>query len=291
MVNYYACIFHSIIYSYPLQIVVLSLLPNTSHKSFVKAPGLKTQRRVSEFAAQIAGQYYNMMVTRKACNYVDIGLASDRANEDHFRHRDNNNDDNNDDKQFSVEGRYIVDLFADGTIRLTATKNKSLKKHGLSAVLIGVLQRLCQDDYVGNTSTVVEVQRFEGYTRATVEGEDGEVVAYNAHPYFHGGPWYDWAYLYYEIEGEFGSREEYYPLKILGFIKDNDNEVHAVIQRAVKAVAWEELEEQFIIKFRLCSDAGEEQVVPLSALNNPICVIQDYGSNNGEDYLLILPKG
>ena len=32
-----------------------------SHKQFVKAPGLKTQRRVIEFASQTAKQYYTIM--------------------------------------------------------------------------------------------------------------------------------------------------------------------------------------------------------------------------------------
>ena len=50
-----------------------------SHKTFVKAPGLKTQQRVSEFASQTAGQYYNTMVMRKAARHVDIRLASERV--------------------------------------------------------------------------------------------------------------------------------------------------------------------------------------------------------------------
>jgi hypothetical protein len=37
-----------------------------SHKTFVKAPGLKTQRRVKEFTTQTAGQYYNIMPLNKA---------------------------------------------------------------------------------------------------------------------------------------------------------------------------------------------------------------------------------
>ena len=36
----------------------------SAHKFFVKAPGLKTQRRVNEFAVQIAKQYYDIMVTQ-----------------------------------------------------------------------------------------------------------------------------------------------------------------------------------------------------------------------------------
>ena len=41
------------------------------HKVFVKAPGQKTQRRVSEFAAQTAKQYYNVMVTNQALKSME----------------------------------------------------------------------------------------------------------------------------------------------------------------------------------------------------------------------------
>ena len=42
----------------------------SSHKFFVKAPGLKTQRRAKEFAAQIAEQYYQVMVTQYALRAI-----------------------------------------------------------------------------------------------------------------------------------------------------------------------------------------------------------------------------
>ncbi len=38
----------------------------------MKAPGQKTQRRISEFAIQTAHQYYDIMVTRHALRSVDI---------------------------------------------------------------------------------------------------------------------------------------------------------------------------------------------------------------------------
>ena len=44
----------------------------SAHKFFVKAPGQKTQRHVSEFAIQTAHQYYDIMVTRHALRSVDI---------------------------------------------------------------------------------------------------------------------------------------------------------------------------------------------------------------------------
>ena len=43
----------------------------SAHKIFVKAPGQKTQRRVSEFASQVATQYYNMIITTKALGSID----------------------------------------------------------------------------------------------------------------------------------------------------------------------------------------------------------------------------
>jgi hypothetical protein len=43
----------------------------SAHKFFVKAPGQKTQRRVTEFASQTANQYYNILVTTKARRSLD----------------------------------------------------------------------------------------------------------------------------------------------------------------------------------------------------------------------------
>ncbi len=44
----------------------------SAHKFFVKAPGKKTQRHVSEFVIQTANQYCDIMVTRHALRSVDI---------------------------------------------------------------------------------------------------------------------------------------------------------------------------------------------------------------------------
>ncbi len=42
-----------------------------AHKIFVKAPGLKTQRWVSEFAIQTVNQYYDVKVTRYALKSME----------------------------------------------------------------------------------------------------------------------------------------------------------------------------------------------------------------------------
>ena len=133
-------------------------------------------------------------------------------------------------------------------------------------------------------------ERFEGYTHASVTMGDNERVNFNAHPFFHGAPWYDWAYIHYVIEGEDGPREEYYPSRILGFVKDlDDDEITAIIQCSEDPVSWEDLEEKFFVNFKLCSTKGREEQVPLSSVLHPICVVPNYGKD--DSYIMILPKG
>jgi hypothetical protein len=45
-------------------------LGEASHKTFVKAAGQKSQRQVSKFAQQTAHQYYNMMLSTHAMQYI-----------------------------------------------------------------------------------------------------------------------------------------------------------------------------------------------------------------------------
>ena len=52
-----------------------------SHKTFVKAPGLKTQCRVKEFTTQTAGQYYNIMSLNKAFKYLDMRAEREQADD------------------------------------------------------------------------------------------------------------------------------------------------------------------------------------------------------------------
>ena len=44
----------------------------SAHKGFVKAPGLKTQHRISEFAVQTAKQYHHVMITRHAYTCMSL---------------------------------------------------------------------------------------------------------------------------------------------------------------------------------------------------------------------------
>ncbi len=58
--------FQSYMKRYGIAMIFFSGPGGAHHKFFVYAPGLKTQRRVREFAIQTANQYYDIMVTRHA---------------------------------------------------------------------------------------------------------------------------------------------------------------------------------------------------------------------------------
>ena len=82
----------------------------------------------------------------------------------------------------------------------------------------------------------------------------------------------------------------HYPSKILGFLQDGE-EINAVIQCAIELVEWSRLEEECIVKLRLNMDKRKEEIVPLSLLVHPICVVPNFGLENKNEYTMILPKG
>ena len=51
----------------------------SAHKQFLKAPGQKTQRRVSEFASQTALQFYDILVTNHALRSIPSSENSIKA--------------------------------------------------------------------------------------------------------------------------------------------------------------------------------------------------------------------
>ena len=79
-----------------------------SHKSFVKVPGLKTQRRVKEFTTQTASQYYNIMCLNKALKCLDIHGKKEEAVELCVEKIVDDN------KQYLVQGKYHLEYMQEG---------------------------------------------------------------------------------------------------------------------------------------------------------------------------------
>jgi hypothetical protein len=115
----------------------------SAHKFFVKAPGQKTQRHVSEFAIQTAHQYYDIMVTRHALRSVDIYeniVTESRSDQHQFDDSLRNAD------EVSVEfsGKYLLvvtnktieSMRNDDDIYVTWNKdNKKVKKDNVTYCL------------------------------------------------------------------------------------------------------------------------------------------------------------
>jgi len=217
------------------------------------------------------------MAIAKATRFVDIRSTRERARDEACEQRVGANRL----PQYEVMGKYKVDILPNQTIQLKcAKKSKEVEKSGLDERLVSVMKRIAA---AGAGTNIV------GYTRAIVYNDDGEPTKYNAHPMYHGAEWYDWAYVVYNMPNSDGtSRLEYYASKIIGFIQ-RENEVQAVIQCSVRPILWSALEEKFICSFDLCSENGQKQIVPMSSLSDPLCVIKDYGAS-ADKYLLVLPK-
>ena len=213
------------------------------------------------------------MAIAKATRFVDIRSTRERARDETISQCEEGKRPS----QYELMGKYTVEILPNTSIRLRCAKrNKEVEKAGLDETLVSVMKRLA----AGGAGT-----KIVGYTRAIVYDNDGEPSKYNAHPMYHGAEWYDWAYVMYDMPNSDGtSMLEFYPSKIIGFIRQ-ENEVKAVVQCSKRPIPWSSLEEKFICSFDLCS----EQIVPMSSLTDPLCVVNDYGAD-ADKYLLVLPN-
>ena len=276
-VQYYMCLFGIAInfYGGPGE---------ASHKSFVKAPGTKTQRRVGEFATQTAEQYYTIMAVDKITRFVDVRLPNQKVQDENIL------DSCEKRGTTGASGKYFLDLFQDGTHAVRSI-SKEITTGGIDNNLLQVFRRMSLEQ---NECNGEDPYRVTGYTHANVVTNDGENILYNAHPSYHGAAWYDWAYVHYDIEEADGQRvQKFYPSKILGFMKSEEDSISAIIQYSIEDVPWDRLEENFFVPFSLCTTPNKEDVVPITSLCHPICVIPDYGAGdqNTHNYMMVLPKG
>ena len=90
-----------------------------AHKHFMKAPGQKTQGRVTEFVSQVANQYNSMLVTTKALQSIDKYDKSriTTANEgmQQCTYATNGDVNNDDDIKFDLSGKYFLRITASVT--------------------------------------------------------------------------------------------------------------------------------------------------------------------------------
>lgn len=269
----------------------------SAHKFFVKAPGHKTQRRPSEFAHQVADQHYNMLVTKQALRSVNTELYDIANIIDTSFNEDNKTNDN---EQFELSGQYVLHITelmkekiarGDSIYPQWKTNVKGMKtnnyKFRLHPKLLSAIINKMQDIEAGQTERSVCVK---GYTRLIITSKDGTQVIYHANPHIMGKMWYDWVYVHFEEKDTVGHTvENYYPSKILGFVKFGEI-TEAVIHCTEKPLRWSTVEKKFLVKVNLGKDTAISIVtVPMSSFVHPLCVIPDYG---GEctSYIVVLPR-
>jgi hypothetical protein len=92
-----------------------------------------------------------------------------------------------------------------------------------------------------------------------------------------------------EMDNDVDMIENIYSSQILGFISIN-NEQEVVIQRSLKPLCWDDVEENFIQEIQLGTDFDILFVtVPINSIVHLLCVILDHGGQDNKHFV-VLPK-
>ena len=259
------------------------------HKTFVKAPGKQTQRRVGEFAIQVADRFYeNLLFTTAQTNNV----INDCNNSDNKDDDDNDNDDDDDDNNYEMKlsgeyNLYIDDCEDDYSV--TWRYNNEKKNNAKYQLKTDLIQLIRQELTSRNIGLPCNLQ---GNTILTTPTDSGSIL-YRAHPFYHGTSWYDWALVGFMETNRLGNEEEHlYPSKIIGYITfPNDSVSYAAVQCSIKPVAWVTLMKKFIVEFSIGVQLHISYVfVPISAIVHPLMVLPKYENKNSTSYFAVLPK-
>ena len=259
------------------------------HKVFVKAPGQKTQRRVSEFAAQTANQYYNVMVTNQALISMErkraevVGTTDgggDRLSVE-FRGR----------YEFCVTNKKLKEMedTLEVIVQLKARESRNDKEPAM-LTLHKDLVRMIIEAVKDRGSIPDEGIKVAGYTILAMNDAETRTIYY-AHPCFKGQEWYDWAYIqYWEWDRNDDAVERYYPSKLLGFLSIGNETVKVAIRTSTTSVPWSKVQKEFFSGIRLGSEFKTYyQYAPITSIVHPLCVIPDYGGDE-DAYMVVLPK-
>jgi hypothetical protein len=228
----------------------------SAHKQFIKIPGQRTQRRVSEFAQQTALQYYNMLVSSQAAHDCQM-------RQNYYKLTGNADTDfacaeTKGEVVIEMSGKYVFTVTHE-VIEMMETESKvivnwsydfqimkgSSDKYNLNKDYVKVLHKR----FGASIGTIVT-----GFTKATIPSTSGERTQFYAHPCYQGHPWYDWAIVHFqEVNNKGEEIENLYPSKILSFL-NIEGKREAVIQCSIKPLLWSLVEQMFFVLFQLGMD-------------------------------------
>ncbi len=211
-----------------------------AHKIFVKSAGQKTQRRVSEFAQQTVHQYYNMMLSTHAVQHIrEDANRPIQAGTEHVATQHDTDTDGEDNVAIHLSGQYefevtnevLEKIDMDDTVDIVwlvgNSKKNNNRKFKLKRKLLHCLSRKINESQE-------EITKIVGHTRAIVTSPaTNNWSIFYAHPCYKGEQWHNWAMVCFEETNNLGDKvENYYPLRLLGFITTNGTQ-EAVIQCSI----------------------------------------------------------
>jgi hypothetical protein len=182
-----------------------------AHKTFVKSAGQKTQRRLSKFAQQTAHQYYNMMLSTHAMQYVtEDSNHLIQAGTEHLAWQQYIDTDGEDNVTIHLSGQYELEVTPevlekidmDNTIDIVwltgNSKKNNNRKFKLKRELVHCLYRKIKESRV-------EITKIVGHTRAIVTSPaTNKRSILHAHPCYKGEQWYNWAMVHFEETNNLG---------------------------------------------------------------------------------------
>ncbi len=269
-----------------------------AYKIFVKSAGQKTQRWVSKFAQQTAHQYYNMMLSTHTVQHVieDANHLIQSGTEHVATQQDTDTDgeDNvsihlSSQYEFEVTHEVLEKIDMDDTIDIVWLMRNSKKNNNRKFKLKSKLLH-CQSRIIKESQD--EMTKNFGHTRAIVTSPaTNNWSIFYAHPCYKGEQWYDWAMVHFEETNSLGDKvENYYPLRLLGFITTNGTR-KAVIQCSINPIDWEVIQQNCIVETQLVTNLHVSFViVPIDSIVHPLCMFPDDGSNQMNKYFFVLTK-
>ncbi len=270
-----------------------------AHKTFVKAAGQKTQRRLCEFAQKTAHQYYNMMLSTHAMHHItEDSNCRRQAGTEHVAQQQYTDTDGEDNVTIHLSGQYELEVTPevlekidtdDTTIDIVwltgSSKKNNNRKFKLKRELGFCVYRKIKESRV-------EITKIVGHTRAIVTSTttNNQSIFY-AYPCYKGEQWYDWAMVHFEETNNLGHKvENYYPSRLLGFITTNGT--HKVVtQCSINPIDWNDIQQNFIVETQLGTNFHVSfLIVPIDSIVHPLRVFPDDGINQMNKYFGVLPK-
>ena len=280
------------------------------HKESVKKNGNQTQRRPASFTLQCGQRDGERAIIDYAHKYVRHQCPpDDRHTYDICSIRSQSVTGEVFLEDTSLTGRYEATCpvpTSAGNLHFELRWNSSrrtvagieLNKHFLHCLTSWALSQNWQDNY-----------EIEGYTELKVSSTDGNTF-YRCSGHFHGGPWYDWAFIQ-----DPNTPSQTYVGMILGFFKYKtpgfpsyrhiimeqsdpaalktnntpDNTIYAVVLASNKEISLNTLEKSMVTKFRV-TNGDDAYMIPIECIKRPLVIVKNYGSKKSTDYLHVLPE-